>query len=98
MSGNYNEDDPNTFDKRKFIWDTPDTVDFLTHEQINSLTVDMELVIDRVETEREFKYLQLRMIIDLLEKLIREVTDKSSDMRQIRKLVGLRVFKKNFVL
>lgn len=56
------------------------------------------MVIDRVETEREFKYLQLRMIIDLLEKLIREVTDKSSDMRQIRKLVGLRVFKKNFAL
>ena len=98
MAGTYDENDNDTFDRSKFIWDAPETADFLTREQATQLTERIRFVLDKVESEREFKYLQLRMILSLIDQLISQVSAEPNDMRKIRKLVGLKVFKKNYAL
>lgn len=92
------DNDNCSFDKSKFIWDGPETAGFLTAEQKAELTRETKLVIERVETEREFKFLQLRVVIHLLDRLVAQAAAAPSDMRQIRKLVGLKVLRKSFSL
>ena len=55
--GTYDEYEQHNFDRTKFIWDAPETDEFLSYETIEELTEHIYLVLDKVETEREFKYL-----------------------------------------
>lgn len=83
--------------EKKFLWNcTPGVEEFLTQEQIAQLNHALNLIKYNVRDEQEFKYLQVNLFTDLLDKLIEEAKSLPKDIPSFKRVAALRVFKKNF--
>ena len=57
----------------------------------------MNLIKFSVKRELDYKYLQFNLLIDCLDEMIAEAKSKPiQDIQMLKKIAGLRVFKKNF--
>lgn len=68
--------------EERFIWNNKHTEEFIPKEMIQKLTEQLKLILPVLTDEQEFKFLQLKLIIDCLDNLI-------SDCRKLRQSITM---------
>jgi len=71
----------------------------LTASQISDLTEKLNLVKSTVRTHEIFRYLQINIVVELLDRLIKEGQNSLEyiDAPQLKKLAAMKVFRKKLI-